>query len=160
VPVLSSYDIFIGIDPGLDGALAAIGNSGLPRVWKAPTLTVGGKRQLVVPEMVGLVVGAYSNNRTIAILENVHSMPKQGVTSSFTFGRGFGLWEGILAALGIPYMLVSPKTWKAAVLRDTPQDKGAAIMVALQFWPHLGRLPDGKAEALLIAEYGRRLHLG
>ena len=157
---MSTYDIFIGIDPGLDGAVGVLCPNSKVETHRTPTLKVGSRRQLVVTEMVSIVLESYFHNRTFAILENVHSMPGQGVASSFSFGRGFGFWEGILAAIGVPYQLVAPQTWKAAMLRDMPKDKNASKLQALRLWPELGRLSDGEAEALLIAEYGRRLHLG
>jgi len=167
VSVLSSYDIFIGIDPGLDGAVAILGPvSSSVEVWRTPTIKVGTRRQYLVREMAAIVhrAGAESS----AILEAVHSMPGQGVASSFTFGRGFGVWEGILAALGIPYQLVAPQTWKAVMLRDMPKDKNASKLLASRLWPNLytleearkPKMSDGEAEALLLAEYGRRLRLG
>ncbi len=42
------------------------------------------------------------------ILEQAQAMPKQGVASTYNFGRGFGIWLGILGALEIPYRTVRP----------------------------------------------------
>lgn len=97
-------------------------------------------------------------------LEQVHSMPKQGVASSFNFGRGFGLWEGLLAGMRFPYTLVSPQRWKKAMLADMAKDKGASVLRAKQLFPNcveqLKLVKDhNKAEALLLAEYGRRFSL-
>lgn len=97
----------------------------------------------------------------VAVLENVHAMPKQGVTSSFNFGRGFGLWEMGLIALKIPYTLVAPQTWKRELLADMSKDKGSSILRAKQLFPHISEhlklsKDEAKAEALLMAEYGRR----
>jgi len=146
---------YIGIDPGLDGAVAILWASGKIGLYRTPTIKVGSRRQYRVGEMEGIFWAIKQNS--FAILESVHSMPKQGVASSFSFGRGFGLWEGILAALGIPYQLVAPQTWKAVMLRDMPKDKNAAKLQAARLWPELGKLTHGEAEALLMAEYGRRL---
>lgn len=151
---------FIGIDPGLNGAVACIDGDA---VWveRVPTVHLAKRRQPVIMGMVKLLERAfYPTLTSFAILEAVHSMPKQGVASSFSFGRGFGMWEGILAALGIPYQLVSPQAWKAVMLRDTDKSKGAAKLVASRLWPALGKLTDGEAEALLLAEYGRRISGG
>ena len=150
--------LYIGIDPGLDGAVGFVGVH--VRAARTPTIKVGKRRQYRAQEMCELLQDSLPlgdpRNR-FAVLESVHSMPKQGVASSFSFGRGFGLWEGILVALGIPYLLVAPQTWKAVMLRDMPKDKNAAKVQACRLWPELGRLSDGEAEALLMAEYGRRL---
>ncbi|HUW96021.1 MAG TPA: hypothetical protein VMW58_09540 [Anaerolineae bacterium] len=151
-------DLYIGIDPGLDGAVGFIGRDVV--VFRTPTIKVGKRRQYRAQEMAQILQYRLPVDRPedrFAILESVHSMPGQGVASSFSFGRGFGLWEGILVALGIPYLLVAPQTWKAAMLRDMPHDKNAAKLQASRLWPELGHLSDGEAEALLMAEYGRRL---
>ena len=149
------YDYYIGVDPGLHGALALIGPEAV-RTFKTPIIKVGIKHHHEVREMARLVAECIYTNRIFAVLESVHSMPKQGVASSFSFGRGFGMWEGILAAYGIPYALVSPQTWKAVMLRDMAKDKGAAKLQAHRLWPNLDKLTDGEAEALLLAEFGRR----
>ena len=57
-----------------------------------------------------------------AMIEQVHSMPKQGVASSFKFGRHYGFLLGVLTALGIPYQTVTPQKWQKAMgcLSQTP----------------------------------------
>ena len=95
----------------------------------------------------------------VAWVEDVHSMPGQGVASTFKFGRSVGVVEGALSALGIPIRWVSPAKWKKAM--GLPADKGAARRRAIELWPDHAHLfarvkDDGRAEAALIAEYGRR----
>ena len=95
-------------------------------------------------------------------IERAQAMPKQGVTSMFNYGKGFGLWLGLLIGIGFPYTLVSPRRWKASMLSDMPKDKGASILRAKQLFPasarELTRVKDhNRAEALLIAAYGQRL---
>ncbi len=91
-------------------------------------------------------------------------MPGQGVVSMFSMGYGYGLLLGVIVALEIPYTLVAPQTWKKAMLFDMPaRDKAASLARAKQLFPTMsGEIGKhhGKAEALLIAEYGKRLLLG
>ena len=108
----------------------------------------------------------------LAIIEAVSAAPMagrvQGTTSMFSFGRGLGLWEGILAALAIPHLLVTPQVWKRAVLAGTSKDKPASIAFAQGLFPGVSPLPtprcrvphDGLADALCPAEHGRRLRAG
>ncbi len=89
-------------------------------------------------------------------------MPKQGVTSSFNFGYGLGIWEGIIAAYELPLEKVSPQRWKKTMLADMGKTKDASRYKAISLFPEVaGQLSrvkdDGRAEALLLAEYGRRL---
>jgi hypothetical protein len=159
--------IYIGIDPGLSGAVAVI-TPDYNIVYDTPTVLVEGektKHKYIVPAMA-LLLKPYSMGcrgvEVLAILENVHSMPKQGVASSFCFGEGKGMWEGILAAFEIPMELVSPQRWKKAIMADQGKDKSAARFKAMALFPDMaGALTlvkhDGRAEALLMAEYGKRL---
>lgn len=160
--------IFIGIDPGLSGAVGVLGadeDAMLQLVFDTPTVLVEGettKRKYLTASMALLLEPYADKQNVLAILENVHSMPKQGVASSFSFGEGKGMWEGILAAYRIPTELVSPQRWKKAIMADQGKEKSAARFKAMQLFPNLAEhfklvKHDGRAEALLMAEYGRRL---
>jgi crossover junction endodeoxyribonuclease RuvC len=160
--------IYIGIDPGLSGALAVIDEriaEQCASVFDTPTVTVEGektKRKYLVPAMALLLKPFADRQDVLAILENVHSMPKQGVASSFCFGEGKGMWEGILSAYNIPTELVSPQRWKKEMMDGQGKEKSAARFKAMALFPSLSEQlklikHDGRAEALLMAAYGRRL---
>ena len=99
------------------------------------------------------------------IIEKVHSMPKQGVASTFKFGVNFGIWQGILAALNIKFQMVTPQKWKKAMLGKPMKDedkKRKAISFARQIIPALKHViyrkkDHDKAEAFLLAYYLRDL---
>lgn len=149
----------IGIDPGLKGGFASISDDGTVEAFPMPV--AGG---VIAGRAIGIWVARKQlDGSVIAVVEKVHSMPKQGVASTFTFGMGFGKVLGVLEALGVPLFLVSPQSWKKSVLRDTPGDKAAAVAFCTQRWPDVELVPagcrvpnDGMADALCIAEYGRR----
>jgi crossover junction endodeoxyribonuclease RuvC len=95
-------------------------------------------------------------------LEKVSAMKGQGVTSMFSFGTNYGTWLGIIAAFHFPYTLVTPQAWKKAMMEgmDKSNDDGDRQR-ALQLFPEMGvhlarKKDDGRADALLICEYGRR----
>lgn len=95
-------DLFIGIDPGKGGGIAATTGD----------LSIATKCPGTVADMADLLDKLVDmGEKPFAIIESVHSMPGQGVKSTFTFGQGYGSWLGILAALRIPYMQVSPQKW-------------------------------------------------
>lgn len=152
---------FIGIDPGLSGCVAVIGCKE-PRIYDTPTFLVHcktkDKREYDIPCMRS-ILEAWQYEPAWVFLELVHAMPGQGVTSMFSFGRGLGLWEGMLAALKISYTLVAPQRWQKELLDGMPKGKGASLIVAKRLFPSvsLDRVKDhGRADALLLAEYGRR----
>lgn len=105
----------------------------------------------------------------LAVVEQVHAMPEQGVRSTFTFGCGYGMVRGVLAARSIPTELVTPQAWKRLVLAGyTDKNKEAAIQYATRRFPNasLRATPrsrtshDGLADALCLAEYARRQIIG
>ncbi len=154
----------VGIDPGLTGAVAHLSDSGeVLALIDTPTAKVGTKTVYLAGEMARLIRRLTADDDALAaILEDVHPMPKQGVVSTGSIMRCMGLWEGILAAYAIPYELVSPQRWKKVMMNGMGKDKDASRIKALQLFPgvssRLERKKDhGRAEALLIAEYRRRL---
>lgn len=144
----------IGIDPGATGALVMI-EDGVPIEWtEMPVMTVGKSTRVNAS-----AVADFIRNTGVAhvFVESVHSMPKQGVASSFNFGCSYGVILGVLGAMGVPHTLVTPQSWKkAAGLIGT--DKDAARVRAIQLWPRWTELnKKGKGQALadaaLIARY-------
>lgn len=148
---MTSETCILGIDPGLSGAIAfyfpnhpdMIGAEDVPVVGKeidAPALA----RRI---EQMG---------PTIAIIEQVGAMPKQGVSSTFRFGMAYGTIRGVVQAIGVPTHLVVPTRWKKHFRLSA--DKEEARALAIRLWPssrHFERKKDhGRAEAALIARYG------
>lgn len=165
--------IIVGIDPGITGAVAAISTAGgFPHVYDTPVeqqKKAGGnkKTEYLPTQMADVLRNCYKSfdgpHLRVAdvhvFIEQVSAMPGQGVTSMFSFGKGFGLWLGIVAALQMPYTLVTPQRWKRELMAGI-KDKDAARGRAQQLFPRiadqLSRKRDiGRADALLIAEYGR-----
>lgn len=99
---------------------------------------------------------------TFCVIEQAQAMPKQGVTSMFNYGRGYGKLLGVLEALGVPHETVRPTAWKKVVLAGTKKDKDAAIEHVMRAYPGIplvwGRrkVPhDGIADAACLAEYAK-----
>ena len=169
----------MGIDPGISGAVSLLLPDGSVRFWDTPSVKTGGKRdydsanmQEILLEALDRAVDAENlpegtNVEPLglhlhAYIERAQAMPKQGPTSMFNYGKGFGLWLGLLIGIGIPYTLVNPRRWKAVMVPDTAKDKGASILRAKQLFPQIsGELKlvkhHNRAEALLLAAYGQRL---
>lgn len=147
--------LYIGIDPGQKGGIAVI--EAQEGVRKAPR---------VFPYTDGALKGVCAvcaKETALCVVEKVGAMPKQGVTSTFNFGKSFGYILGVLEANNIPYELVTPKKWKKHFSLD--DDKKKSIQTAKRLFPGVSLLPtarcrvesDGMAEALLLALYAYRL---
>lgn len=153
--------MIIGIDPGLSGAVAIIHDDGKVAIVDTPTTLIKkGKKSKhdYLPVQMADILG--SREVCHVFIESVHAMPGQGSVSMFRFGEGYGLWIGIIAALGLPHTKVTPQAWKKALMAGI-KDKDASRQRAQELFPQcvaeLSRKKDiGRADALLIAEYGRR----
>ena len=171
VPRTFRIEWFIGIDPGLLGAVAIVGN-GEARVFDAPILVTQSKprkgkakikREYELVKIVDTIRSVPAWN-SLAVFEKVGSRPDQGVVSMWTMGYGSGIWEMALTYAGIPYTRVSPLKWKNMMLEGVGHDKEASVLRAQQLFPHIdlhserGAMRDGRAEALLLADYARRMH--
>ena len=148
--------VFIGIDPGISGAIAILDESGaFIEAWDMPTMQDGKKNQVNAAELAK-ELGRYADSYLIAIVEKVGAMPGQGVSSMFNFGKSFGVALGVIAALGAETRLVTPPAWKKHY-KLTGKPKDASRTLAQQYYPAapLGRKKDhGKGDALLLARYG------
>jgi hypothetical protein len=141
----------VGFDPGLSGALAFYCPSA-PHVVAARDLPVAGR------EINGAQLADYLEQLrpAFAIVELVGAMPKQGVSSTFRFGRAFGTILGVLAALRVPVHLVGPTRWKRHFRLSA--DKEQARALALRLWPECTdtfalKKHHGRAKAALLAKF-------
>lgn len=155
---------WIGIDPGLSGAVARVTDAGQADVFDVPTVAIKrGKstKRMYEGARIAEQVAAWAPRPTTAFIEDVHAMPGQGSVSMFTFGYGYGMWVGVLYGLGVPFERVTPMRWKAEMLDGLPKGKDASRVKAMELFPQLAsqlslKKHEGRAEALLIAEWGRR----
>lgn len=142
----------IAIDPGNTGAIAVLTDDGqLIDVWDMPVVD---KR--ISGALVRHILQPLARTATVCVIEDVHAMPGQGVTSMFTFGRGLGVVEGVALGASIPVRYVSPAKWKKAL--GLSKDKGVSRRRAIETWPALSPQfarvkDDGRAEAALIGHY-------
>jgi len=137
---------FLGIDPGISGGLAIVNSLG--KLCDA----VGFKNLTETDINDWMLAYPYS----LALLEKVHSMPKQGVKSTFTFGQSYGLLRGVLVANNLKREFVTPQVWQKALGCMTKGDKNVTKAKAQELFPNR-KITHAIADACLIAEYARRL---
>jgi hypothetical protein len=162
----------VGIDPGTTGCLALLSVDGTVHFWDTPVnqIKVGKKTRSVydVPAMISILKNPLLDGAIVTI-EELHAMPKNGGMGNFSSGFGYGLWMMGLASLGFSHQTVQPAKWKKTLgLKKTDGDitdaakKAGDRMFACQLFPGaVDRMNlvkhHGRADSLLIAEYGRRL---
>lgn len=137
--------VYLGIDPGASGAIAALTSAG--PIWIKLSET---------EHDVSEWLANYANrDGSRAIIEQVNAMPKQGLSSTFKFGKSYGFLIGLLTAHRVPYKLATPRTWMRAIGTMSGGDKNLTKAAAQRMWPDL-KITHANADALLIAEYCRR----
>jgi hypothetical protein len=141
--------MIIGIDPGRSGAVA-IWSGGIDYVIKCPSNS---------KEMADVIKSVDSKN-VIAYVERVWARPSNATRAAFTFGVNYGEWLGILAALNIKTVLVTPQTWmkyykdkfKMKLPKEKKDRKNKLKEIATQYTDKKVTLYN--ADAILIAVYG------
>ena len=138
--------MILGIDPGKSGGFAIVNE----------TEGVAFAFDKLTPTDIVKTLKEYRGNIRTAYIELVSAMPKQGVCSVFTFGQNYGWWQGVLTALGIPIERVSPLKWQTYMKCRTGGNKNISKARAQEIFPET-KMTHAVADALLIAEYGRRI---
>ena len=141
-------DLFVGIDPGQTGALAAIDGTRKARfLAKAPDSAAGMADLVREVRRVGPI--------RLAVLERTQAMPGNGVVAMHNYGRHAGAWEGVLATLRVPVTQPYPKVWQVLVrapgCRRGDTKKRSIASARRLFGVELKRSQDGMADALHMA---------
>jgi crossover junction endodeoxyribonuclease RuvC len=154
--------MILGLDPGTHGAIAALDGAGVVLLEDLPVHVIGVKglgdrAELDVHTLHALIMELGPIEH--AYLEKVAARPGNGSVSMFRFGQACGAIYATLVALGIPITSVLPRVWQRhhgiGPMPDAARQR--AVQLYPQLAPRLARKADGnRADALLIASYGRR----
>ncbi|XP_042480029.1 Holliday junction resolvase MOC1, chloroplastic isoform X1 [Macadamia integrifolia] len=163
----------IGIDPDLSGALALLKSENSvcsAQVFDSPHLQVLiGKRirkRLDAKSIVQLLRNLDAPHGTKVYIEQSIPYPQDGKQGWWSGGFGYGLWIGMLVASGFSVVPVPSSLWKNHFeLSGNRSTKDDSRKLASTLFPSLGPLlkrkkDHGRAEALLIAAYGKGLSVG
>jgi hypothetical protein len=146
--------LFVGVDVGAHGGIAVIDDKG--RVLRA----------VAMPETDQDILDAlFWPMREMpllpcrATLEKVASSPQMGVVSAFSFGGWYRALKMGLTAARIPFDEVGAFKWQRRLECLSGGDKNVTKARAQQLFPG-PKMTHAIADALLLAEYGRREHIG
>ena len=136
-----------GIDPGASGGAAFLGENGKRiTAFKMPS----------TPYELFSLLRRFRKAEFI-YLEKVNAMPGQGVVSTFKFGVSYGIIQGILAGLSIPYDFVTPHTWQKKLGCLTGGNKNITKAKAQSLFPKaetdVRGITHAVADAMLLAYY-------
>lgn len=159
---MTGTPLYLGIDPGAGGGLAAIDRTGNGVECHAMPAT---ERDLfaLLEHLVAATLDEQQQPHVRAVLEHVWSSPQMGVASAFKFGTNVGSLRMALVAAGIPFELVTPQKWQKALgcqvgrsrASGTGGDKNITKRKAQELFPFV-QVKHAIADALLIAEFCRR----
>lgn len=159
--------VYIGIDPGAKGCLAMVYE------WDDEPVTVEFYDYPNETSETDYFNKLYSKCQelaskvpVIALLEEVHSMPRQSSQSMFSFGINNGKWILFLQLSNMFYDTVSPQRWMKAfgIKREGEESTKDAVKrwlinqafcPASQLYSSRGAYFDGRADALCIAMYAQ-----
>ena len=162
---------YIGVDPGITGALAVFNDERrFVDFFDCPSYEektkTGIRRRMNVPachKLIREIKGQWIErlDESLLTIEKVHAMVKNGSVPSFGLGYNYGVWVGLIESSGIPYRFVSPQAWKKLMMPGEAKDKDSSRIVACRTFPCAAKDMNlkkhhGRADALLIGEYGRR----
>lgn len=145
--------IYIGIDPGKNGALAIIRES------KGVSLVDFDLKAYI--NLLSYFKSSIKSYDMFIGIERVHAMPGEGVKSSFSFGERVGELKGIISTLDFDNNTewIQPQTWQKHINTDSNRGKKAIADSLLSLYPSAdlygprGGLKDGRSDALGIANY-------
>lgn len=153
--------IVAGIDPGKTGALSILYPDNSVIVVDVPTIKLKGKDRPAWSEWEKSwsITLAFPPPDMI-VIEDIAARPGQGVTSMFSFGRTLGFVHAIAAHARAPLHFVTPSVWKGKLgllnsYKDASRERARTLFPASAH--HFACVKDdGRAEAALLAYYGRK----
>ena len=168
------HDIYIGIDNGISGALAALNKTtGALSAIVMPTVEVR-KNNYIDDRAVRDWILAFENagqQRIYVVYEQGQKQPMFGCKTNFAQGYSFGVIATIMSQNNISCMAVNPKDWQKPIFTgirgDAKDTKGASIEFVRRTYPTFDMRPtarsknphDGIADSVCIATWAARQNL-
>lgn len=145
-----------GVDPGTRGGLVVLRADGKAVYTCAMRPALSRPEFRVILDQFADTLKFYSSLTLPPVfLEKVNSMPRDGHVGAFTFGRVYGLLEMGLVDRGLAVYDVVPVLWQTKLGCLSGGDKNVTKRRAAELFPD-ERVTHSTADALLIAEFGRR----
>lgn len=144
----------LAIDPGLTGAMAFYRPDQSDQIAVYDMPVVDGQ---VEPHLLRNTIKQFSP--TIAVIERVGPMPRDGVRQAWRFSAAYTAARVVCAILDIPISLIAPSKWKSEMkVKGGPEGKEQCRALAIQLFPACAasfarKKDDGRAEAALLAYY-------
>lgn len=156
--------LVLGVDPGMTGGVVMVGGDGaLHARCRMPVIQMAGKKHVDARKLVEWL-DLLGNVPDRVVVEQVASMPKQGVASTFTFGAAYGAVLAVTMSFypQVAVTLVRPNEWKKGMqlLKQPKQASLDACRMRFGDDPYWEvKANEGVAEAALIASWWIEKHM-
>lgn len=154
--------LFLGVDPGQSGGVVLLSGAGRMTLWAMP------KEERKVWALFTHIAETHDADAVVAMIEQVqgyigHAQPAK---TAFTFGAGYGGLRMAMIGNGVAFEQVTPLVWQRRLgipAKRKGEKKGQykrrLLTFACNLFPRYRNLIGlGTCDALLLAEYARRLH--
>lgn len=164
--------IYVGVDPGLSGAIVAIMPDGQISWWDCPTFKIEGEkfRQHDRYGMSTIIRSLTGTHQIIAVIEEVH-VDQRDIThlrSAETLIRTAECWLTLLESHNARVNHLTPIEWRSELNLPKGLDKSGYVAEALKLYPECRswiRYPwrnkmvekHDRAEALLMCHLAQQL---
>ena len=169
--------VYVGIDPGKNGGIAAISDGGAVRLFTLPK--IGNDIDITALCKIFNIMRDHmvtSGMEYRGAIEQVHSIHGSSASSNFEFGESVGLLRMGMAMTGMGWEPVQPKAWQKILFEGIPpmtyrdkdgkekkDTKAMAHTAISRLYPNASFLPtprsskphEGMVDALCIAHYAR-----
>ena len=157
--------IFIGVDPGVHGAIAHLEEPQQLEVYPMPLI---GDKEYDIQQIKKIITPQVGKNYYAAI-ERQHCMPGEGLPRTFKTGFGYGGLLYMFAALNISHGIVDAKTWQSRIFKGQPSKQDTKVssgIIATRLYPNVNfriserarTIADGMTDAACIATYAQRFY--
>ncbi len=150
--------IYIGIDPGKTGAIAAIEQDNLRFAFTFSNWKDMNRETTGLPDC-------------FICIEKLWGMPLRGCQGNFALGENYGAWKALLEMKQLPFIEAAPATWQPKILNTSKKKSKETKILSLQYvnkrYPALN-LPMktakdisqncGVSDAICLALYARAVH--
>ena len=113
-------DFIIGIDPGKNGGIVGLTNGKINIIDKMPQQPTDLWGYFI--DVLGIPIMKKEN--IYVFIEDVHSMPTDGSKSAFTFGRGLGWLDMLLAYWDLHTERIIPRKWQLIYSLSKDKERG------------------------------------
>lgn len=162
-----SRPLLMGIDPGLNGAIAVVDMDrrclvdmiDLPTFRQESEARKQGFLSYLDVHKVSSLIDMYAPLVSLCALEEPGAMPNQGLSSTFRFGHVCGQLHGVLAGHYMPVVPVKPGVWKSALALSSNKDD-SRLRASMEFPEAKGlwekKMHNDRAEAALLCIYAMK----